>query len=113
MSQNSRKGYDGERPIELLMQGQGLNVHRPRAGQPHDVGDLAGLPYVISAKNQKTLRLAAWVSDAEAMAVNAGLHSAVVWHKKPGKSSPLDWYVTMSGRLFMPWHDLAIEHWEY
>lgn len=113
MSQNSRKGYDGERPIELFMLERGLNVARPRAGQPHDVGDLSGLPYVISAKNQKSLKLAEWVSDAEGMAVNAGLRSAVVWHKKRGKASPLDWYVTMSGRLFLPFHDLAIEHWEY
>lgn len=113
MSASSRKGYAGERPLEVLLTERGRHVWRPRAGAPHDTGDLHGVPLVISAKNHARLDLAGWVSDVEAMAVAAGLRSGVVWHKKKGKGNPLDWYVTTSGRLFLPLLDLAYEHWEF
>lgn len=112
MSAASRKGYAGERPIEVLMLEKGHHVRRPRAGQPNDVGDLEGLPYVLSIKNQAELRLSSWVNDLEHMVVNAGTNGGVVWHKKKGKASPLDWYVTTSGRLWLPVHDLLMQHWE-
>lgn len=112
MSANSRKGYSAERAIEVMLQNMGRHAYRPRAGAAKDCGDIGGQPYVISVKNHGRLALAEWVSDAEAMAVNARLRSAVVWHKKRGKADPREWYVTMSGRLFLPWHELATEHWE-
>jgi hypothetical protein len=112
VSTASRKGYDGERPIELLLQGMGLHVARPRAGRPQDHGDFTGLPLVISAKNHATARLGPWTSELEAMAVHAGVRSGVVWHKRKGKASPLDWYVTTTGRLFLPLLALACEQWD-
>lgn len=103
MSTASRRGYAGERPIEELLQGLGYRgVDRPRAGRPRDCGDFGGVPLVISAKNRATLALAEWVCDLESQVVNAGARSGVVWHKKRGKADPRDWYVTTSGRLFLP-----------
>lgn len=112
MSRASRLGYAGERPIETLLTERGRHVWRPRAGQPHDTGDIHGAPVVISAKNWARLDLAGWVSDLEAQVVNAGARSGVVWHKKRGKSSPLDWYCTTSGRLFLPILDELYKHWD-
>lgn len=113
MSSNSRKGYAGERPIELLLQEHGLpGADRPRAGRQRDCGDFGGVPLVISAKNHGRLDLAGWVSDLESQVVNAGANSGVVWHKKRGKSDPRDWYVTTSGRLFLPILGLLRLHWE-
>jgi len=110
MSRSSRLGYEGERPIEVLLQDRGLMVARPRAGRARDCGDLSGLPLVISVKNVKHQELASHVSDLESMVLNAGVSTGVVWHKRRGKSSPLDWYVTTSGRLFLPLMELAIAH---
>lgn len=112
MSANSRKGYSAEHAIEVMLADMGHQVWRPRAGATQDCGDIGGLPYVVSVKNHATLKLAEWVTRAEEMAVHAGQPSAVVWHKKRGKADPRDWYVSMSGRLFLPWHALAVKHWE-
>ena len=76
--------------------------YRPRAGQVNDVGDILGLPITVSVKNQVTLKLSAWVLGCERMARASGLEAGVVWHKRRGKSSPADWYVTTSGKLFLP-----------
>lgn len=101
-SRSSRKGYDGERPVELLLQQIVPNVYRPRAGRHDDVGDIAGLPIVVSVKNHVTLKLAAWVDELGLMLSAADKATGVVWHKRVRKGSPLDWYVTMSGLQFMP-----------
>lgn len=113
MSTSSRKGYAGERPIEELLLAEGYNgVYRPRAGRARDCGDLGGLPVVISAKNHGRLALAEWVTDLESQVVHAGLRSGVVWHKKRGRGDPRDWYVTTTGRLFLPLLALAANAWE-
>lgn len=62
-----------------------------------DRGDIAGLPICIEVKNCKTMDLARWIAEAQAEKVNAAQSVAVVWHKRRGKSSPGDWYVTMTG----------------
>lgn len=81
-------------------------VRNPKHGAK-DTGDVANVRtqnndrVVIEAKNVTTLSLAEWVSEAEVERVNDGALVGVVWHKKRGKSSPLDGYVTMSGRDFL------------
>lgn len=109
---SSRRGYAGEAPIEAMLKLNGRHgVYRPRAGRARDEGDLGGVPLVISAKNHGRMELSTWVNELESQCVNAGVSSGVVWHKRRGRGHPLDWYVTTSGRLFLPLLDLAYEHW--
>jgi hypothetical protein len=111
VSRNSKLGYAGERPIEVLLQERGvLAAARPRAGRQRDCGDISGAPLVLSVKNVKHQELAKHVTELESMVLNAGVSTGVLWHKRRGKGSPLDWYVTTSGRLFLPLLDLAIAH---
>ncbi len=102
MGKNHRLGYDAERAVEVMWRGRDRAVMRPRAGTHQDVGDLVGLPIVQSIKNWNHLALAQWVSDLDDQVEHAGLETGVVWHKRRGKGSPLDWYVTTSGRLALP-----------
>ncbi len=97
MGTNHRLGYVGERAVEVMWNERGRPVRRPRAGAAKDVGDLVGMPLVQSVKNHKALALADWVAGMQAQMANAGLPVGVVWHKRRGKASPLDWYVTTSG----------------
>lgn len=109
MSAASKKGYDAEHAMELLEQGRGHMVWRPRAGRPRDCGDLAGLPLVQSVKNRGAMELALWVGELESMVINAGVQTGVVIHKRRGKG-PLDWYVTTNVRLWLPALDLMAAH---
>lgn len=102
MSANSRKGYRGERPVELVLRELIAGAYRPRAGQQRDVGDIAGLPLVVSVKNHKAMELSTWVDEMVGMVANAGVETGVVWHHRRRKGNPLDWYVTTNGHLFMP-----------
>jgi hypothetical protein len=102
VSANAKKGYSAEHAVEALLTDRGYSVYRPRAGRQRDTGDLAGLPTVISVKNHVTLHLAEWVGDLESMVVAANVGTGVLWHKRRGKGDPRDWYVTTSGRLFLP-----------
>jgi hypothetical protein len=109
MGTASRKGYAGERPIEEYLQWRYGRGYRPRAGQPHDVGDIGGVPLVVSAKNHARLSLSTWVDEMSEMVVSANLETGVVWHKRKGKASPSAWYVTTTGALFEPMLDLWME----
>lgn len=102
MSYASRKGYSAERAVELLVREHVPTSYRPRAGQLHDVGDISGIPLVISVKNHARLELSTWVTQLERMVGHAGVDTGVVWHKRAGIAHPDGWYVTTSGRLFVP-----------
>ncbi len=102
MGRNHRLGYDAEHAVEVMWNERGRPVLRPRAGSQQDIGDLFGLPIVQSVKNHAELRLSSWVNDLADQVGHAGLETGVVWHKRRGKASPLDWYVTTSGRLALP-----------
>ena len=39
-------------------------------------------------------------------------NAGVVWHKRPGKGHPRDWYVTTSGGLYLPFMTAYLEKWE-
>ena len=109
MATASRKGYAGERPLEVYFQQRYGLGYRPRAGQPHDVGDIGGLPLVVSAKNHARMSLSTWVDEMSEMVVSANVASGVVWHKRIRRADPLGWYVTTSGALFEPMLDLWME----
>jgi hypothetical protein len=55
-------------------------------------------PASIEVKDVTRLELSGWLTQAQA---NAHGLPAVVWHKKRGKSSADEWYVTMSGADFL------------
>jgi hypothetical protein len=97
MGRNHRLGYDAEHAVEVMWGQRGRPVYRPRAGAAKDVGDLVGLPIVQSVKNWNHLALAEWIDDMETQMDNSGLYTGVVWHKRRGKASPMDWYVTTTG----------------
>lgn len=104
MSANSAKGYRAEHDIEVMLAGNFSHhvIARPRAGAQLDRGDISGLPAVISIKDHARMELSSWVNDLEGMCRAARVDTGVVWHKRRGKGSPLDWYVTTTGRLFLP-----------
>lgn len=75
-----------------------LFIERKRLTGSQDQGDITGIPGVtIEVKNHKKMALSEWVDQAEAEATNAGNPVGVVWHKRPRKTDPMDWYVTMTG----------------
>lgn len=103
MSRNSKLGYDAEHAVEAWFRSHiSPDVYRPRAGTIYDTGDIRGLPFVVSVKNHADLRLADWVGDLAAMCQNAKLSTGVVIHKRRGRGSVDDWYVTTSGALALP-----------
>lgn len=74
------------------------HAERRALGGANDRGDIAGVPgVVIEAKSAARLELGAWLAEAEAERANDGAALAVVWHKRRGKASPADAYVTMTG----------------
>lgn len=102
-STQARKGYEGERAVILWLHAEGYtDTDRPRAGRSDDVGDVSGLPLVVSVKNHAQPRPGAWIDDLDRLIANADTETGVVWYKRRGKSSPDDWIVCMSGAQFRP-----------
>lgn len=71
-----------------------------------DRGDIAGIPgVVIEVKNAARTELAAWLDEANREgdfdSLNWDGDLPVVWHKRRGKGSPGEWYVTMDGFAFV------------
>jgi hypothetical protein len=109
VSAASAKGYWAEHEIEKIEQARGYQVWRPRAGQPRDRGDLAGLPLVQQVKNRDRLELGVWMSELESQVVNAGAQTGVVIHPRRRRNIQ-DWYVTTTVRLWLPVLDLCARH---
>jgi len=124
VSASKAKGTAAETAVVRFLQANGYpHCERRALAGAQDRGDVAGIPgLVIEVKDCKRMELAQWVDEAgiEAclvlpvqlrkppstpgpMAVAPGL----VWHKRRGRGSPGDWYVTMDG-----WTLLAfLERW--
>ena len=75
------------------------NAERRVMGGNRDRGDVSGIPGVtIEIKNRAEMQLAEWVDEANREAANGpDGEIGIVWHKRRGKGSPGDWYVTMDG----------------
>lgn len=100
-SVQARKGYDGERRVLSWLLAEGYRgIDRPRAGRPDDVGDISGLPLVVSVKNHSSPKPGQWVDELEHLIANAGKETGIVWYKRRGKANPDDWIVCMTGRQF-------------
>lgn len=86
-----------------------------------DRGDVTGIPgVVVEVKDCQRMALAEWVDEAirESTLIDARYgpgaefetkELAVVWHKRRGRSNPLDWYVTMTGRDFLALLDAYVK----
>lgn len=111
MSYSHDKGYRAEHAVESLLRNAFMvDCYRPRAGRAEDQGDICGLPVVISVKDQARLCLAQWCDELAPMVARAGLAHGVVWHKRSGRADPLNWYVTMPGKLYLPVLALVAKH---
>ena len=102
MSKQRAKGTRAETEVVAALHRAGFTeaLRAPLWGA-HDKGDIVGIPAVISVKNQKTMKLAEWVTDCGKMIDNSGADYGVVWHKRTGKGRAEDWYVTMTGEMLM------------
>jgi hypothetical protein len=105
MSKAKAKGTDAEVAVVEYLKSRGFrDVERRVTQGRNDRGDISvpGFPggLVIEVKNQKAMDLSGWLKEAEQEALNADALYDAVWHKKIGKGSPGDWYVTMTGETF-------------
>ncbi|GAB2952047.1 hypothetical protein GCM10027280_45560 [Micromonospora polyrhachis] len=99
MSRNRDKGTAWETAIVGYLRTAGATQTERRALAGNlDRGDIAGIPgLVIEAKNEKTITLSAYVTEAEQERVNDGARIGLAWVKRRGKTSPGDAYVVMTG----------------
>lgn len=102
MSASKKKGTAAESAIVTYLRSIGfIHAERRALNGNLDRGDITGIPgVVIEAKNCARQELAAWVAEAEAERANDRADVAAVWHKRRGKGSPADWFVTMTGAQF-------------
>lgn len=103
MSAVRSKGTRWETAIVDYLRAHGApHAERRATAGAKDRGDVAGIPgLVIEAKSHTAMNLAGWLDEAEAERANDGAGLAVVWHKRRGKTSAGDGYVTMTGATFV------------
>jgi len=108
-NRNKDKGSAAERAVVTYLRERGWTAAERRlAGAALDRGDIAGIPNtVIEVKDCGKTELAAWIAEAERERANDGANLGVVWHKRRGKGSAAEWYVTMTGAQFA---DLLAAH---
>ncbi|MFE2712306.1 hypothetical protein ACFXKI_10015 [Streptomyces mirabilis] len=101
-SKSKAKGSAWERAIVEHLRAVGWPfAERRLAGSTKDRGDIAGVVgVVIEAKNAARTDLAGWIDEADLERTNDGAWLGVVWHKRRGRASAADGYVTMTGAQF-------------
>jgi hypothetical protein len=104
LSYATSKGYRAEAAVVVYLSRLLAPCWRPRTTSrtDTDTGDVAGLPLVVSVKDHRALRLAAWTDEMRAMVKRSPWRTGVVVHKRAGKGDPGDWYVTLPLDLFVP-----------
>jgi Holliday junction resolvase len=97
------KGSKAERDVVLYLTENGFPyAERRLAGAQEDKGDIAGVNGVcIEVKDHKTMALSTWVEEMLIETKHAKAWTGIVWHKRRGKSSPADWYVTLTGSMWL------------
>jgi hypothetical protein len=103
VNRSKQKGTAAETAIVGYLRTNGFPYAERRALAGNtDKGDVAGIPgVVIEAKACAKMELASWVDEATVEGRNAKATIAAVWHKRRGKGSPADWYVTVTGETFL------------
>jgi len=100
MSAARDRGTAAETAVVRYLNDRGIPCDRSPLRGAADQGDISGLPVVIEVKDQVRLQLAEWSDEAKREGARAG-KPGVLWHKRRGKGSPGDWYVTMDGHSFV------------
>lgn len=110
-SKSKAKGSAWERAIVEHLRAVGWPVAERRlAGSTKDRGDIAGVVgVVVEAKNAARMQLAEWIDEADLERANDGAWLGVVWHKRRGRASAADGYVTMTGAQFTALLALALD----
>lgn len=106
MSASKQKGTTAESAVVAYLRGCGVEHAERRALHGSaDLGDIAGIPgVIIEVKAHRTFALSEWVDQMLAAVRRVPFNDqvvGVVWHKRRGKGSPADWYVTMTGEQLM------------
>lgn len=105
MNKAKRKGTAAETAVVQALREAGFPyVERRALAGSLDKGDILGIPrWVFEVKAHDTYagKLAEWLGEVAREVENAGAEHGVVWHKRRGKGSAGDWFVTMSGEQFI------------
>lgn len=92
MSKSKDKGTKHEREIAEYLGATREPLHGSKdVGDVHGV-ELGGLPVVVECKNEKTLKLAEWVSELAREMETAGTPYGFVAAKRKGKADPGEQY---------------------
>lgn len=102
MSASKQKGTRAESATVDYLRSQGFpHVERRASNGVKDRGDIAGIPaVVIEVKDTRRAELAAHLDEAKVERDNDGAEIGALWHKRRGKGSPADWFVTVDGATF-------------
>jgi hypothetical protein len=97
------KGTRAESAVVTYLKENGFpSAERRALSGTQDKGDVAGvIGTVIEVKDCARDGLPGWMDETTVEGVNAGADVAVCWHKRRGRSSPADWFVTMTGAQFL------------
>lgn len=103
MSASKRRGTAAETCVVNYLRDCGFTrVERRALSGPRDRGDIAGLPgVVVEVKNVKRDELAQHLDEARRERDNDGAEIGALWHKRRGRGSPGDWFVTVDGATFV------------
>ena len=103
MSRARAKGTAAETAVVAYLRANGFPYAERRAlAGAGDRGDIAGvIGTVIEVKSCVRCELAAWVDEATREAHNDHANVGAVWHKRRGRGSPADWFVTVNGSTFV------------
>ena len=102
MNRSRAKGTAAETAVATYLQDNGFpHAERRAPAGAHDRGDIAGVIGVaIEVKACARQELAAWLDEAAREATNDRALLGAVWHKRRGRTSPADWFVTIDGKAF-------------
>lgn len=103
-NRSKRKGTDAEVVVrDYLRAGGFVHAERLPSEGAKDRGDIAGIDprVVIEIKNCEHLDLGGWMREVAKETANAEADIGVVWHKRRGKATADEWYVTMTGETFL------------
>lgn len=102
MSRERAKGTAAETAVVRYLRDNGFPYAERRAGAGRlDAGDIAGIiGVVIECKAHARMELAAWLDETARETRNGRADYGAVWHKRRGRGSPGDWFVTLDGATF-------------